>query len=274
VLKTGLPVIPVIFLIVITVCLAYSALQNNAHDFTVDQCSDCHAVTPVKGKRETMRMTTSIEMLCRRCHKKNNDPLSHPVEMIPENIMPPADLPLSWEGKMTCATCHDIHALPQPGVDGGSYYLRRAVTGRAFCDACHSVNPRAQEKGHANDLKMAHTKYEEGSSGSIDRVSMTCLSCHDGTMAAKGNVKAGIFTHGVAISSPRYDDKGSHPIGVKYREAMRRGGLLRPKELLNPKIRLISGKVGCASCHDIYSKLPNMVVLEGDSLCKECHGNI
>ena len=83
----------VVLLIVFSVCLVYSGLRNNAHDFSDDQCADCHAGTPVKGKRETLRMTASVETLCRRCHKKSEDALSHPVEMAPVSMVLPADLP-------------------------------------------------------------------------------------------------------------------------------------------------------------------------------------
>jgi len=263
----------VVLLIVFSVCLVYSGLRNNAHDFSDDQCADCHAGTPVKGKRETLRMTASVETLCRRCHKKSEDALSHPVEMAPVSMVLPADLPLSWEGKLTCATCHDIHASPQPGFDGRWYYLRRTVIGQAFCEACHGKNAIVPEEGgsHAGSLGVAHMKFEEGTSGRIDKVSLACISCHDGNLATKTEIKTGTWRHGSALSAG-YDPQGTHPIGVSYRRAVKRGGLV-PLERLNPKIRLVNGKVGCTSCHDIYSKLPNMLVIsnQGSRLCLECH---
>ncbi len=263
----------IVLLIVFSVCLVYSALRNNAHDFSDDQCVDCHAVTPVKGKRETLRMTASVETLCRQCHKKSEDSLSHPVEMMPETIVPPADLPLSWEGKLTCATCHDIHASPYPGFSGRWYYLRRTVTGQGFCNACHKDGALVPEKdgSHAKNLGMAHMSFAEGTGGRIDKVSQACISCHDGTLATQADVKTGTWRHGFALSSG-HDAQGSHPIGIKYRQAMKRGGF-RPLEQLNPKIKLITGKIGCTSCHDIYSKLRNMLVMsnEGSSLCLACH---
>jgi len=263
----------IILLIVLSACLVYSALQNNAHDFASDRCVDCHAVTPVKGDRQTLRMTASIDTLCRRCHKKNDDPLSHPVEMIPVDITLPADLPLSLEGKMTCSTCHDIHASPQPGVDRGSYYLRRAEIGQAFCRACHRDNAIITEKvgSHAGALEVAHMTYAEGTIGHIDKVSRTCMSCHDGSIGTTAEVKTGRWRHGVRLSSG-YDARGSHPIGVSYRGAVKWGGM-RPLERVNPKIKLIKGRIGCTSCHDIYSKQNKKLVVSnaGSGLCLECH---
>jgi predicted CXXCH cytochrome family protein len=194
--------------------------------------------------------------------------------MIPVNIVPPADLPLSRDGKMTCTTCHDIHATPQTGFIGRSYFLRRAVIGQAFCEACHRDSAIIREGGgsHARDLGVAHMKFTEGSGGRIDKVSLACLSCHnDGSLATKADVKIGTFQHGMALS-PGYGAEGTHPIGVKYSQAAKRGGFV-PLKQLNPKIRLFKGKVGCASCHDIYSKLHNRLVMsnEGSKLCLACH---
>jgi len=263
----------IVLMIVFAACLVYSALRNRGHDFLDNQCADCHASTPETGKRETLRMKASVEKLCRRCHQENKDSLSHPVEMVPVNIQSPADLPLSWEGKMTCATCHDIHASPSPGLDGTWYYLRREVIGQAFCIACHKDGPAGQEEAgsHARDLGKAHMGFAEGSGGRIDNVSQACLSCHDGAIAQNADVKTGTWRHGVALSSG-YDAQGSHPIGIKYRRSMKRGGL-RPLEGLDRKIRLINGRVGCVSCHDIYSKLPKMLVMsnQGSRLCLQCH---
>lgn len=170
---------------------------------------------------------------------------------------------------MTCATCHDIHASPRPGPDGSRYYLRRAVTGQAFCNACHGAGASARGKGDGHSA--AHMSFAEGKSGRIDKVSLACLSCHDGALASKTEVKTGVWRHGTALSYGQ-DAEVGHPIGVKYRKATKQGGL-RPRAQLNPKIRLVSGKVGCTSCHDIYSKLPNLLVMsnERSRLCVECH---
>ena len=260
-------------LLAISVCMAYSALQQNIHEFTVEQCPDCHAVTPVKGERRTLKMTAPIGSLCRRCHEKSiDDALSHPVDMVPVNIALPGDLPLSWEGLMTCSTCHNIHAAAPPGHGGKWFYLRRDVAGQPFCAACHREGPALPGMGHAQALSFAHMKYIEGGGGRIDGISMICLSCHDGTLGSATNIKVGTWRHGAPFSPANL--QGSHPIGVNYRRAMmsRRGGL-HPPERLNRKIKLIDGKVGCTSCHDINSREPMLLAISNDGagLCLECH---
>lgn len=255
--------------------VAYTLLRPTGHEFTKDQCATCHAVTPVKGKRDTLRMKASLQSLCSRCHPNQENALSHPVEMVPSSgVILPADLPLSWEGKMTCGTCHDIHSAPDSGFTGKWNFLRRRTTGSAFCSSCHDDSGTRAEtsSGHAQSLGAAHTKYVPSTEGlNIDKASMICLSCHDGTMASYSNVKVGSWKHGVALS--RYDSEGSHPIGINYRRALKNHGGLRPVEQLNPVIKLIEGKVSCRSCHDMfattYKKL--VVTMQGSRLCLECH---
>ena len=263
-----------LFLLLIVAGAAYTLLRSTAHEFTQAQCPDCHAGTPVKSKRETLRMVASIQYLCGRCHGER-DSLSHPVEIYPASVTVPADLPLSWEGKMTCSTCHDIHAGHQ-GFDGAARSLRRQVTGAAFCSACHAngAGARVADQGHAESLGKAHMKFDsEATAGSVDRISRACLACHDGSLGTADNVqiRSGSWSHGKALS--RFDPQGSHPIGVRYVRAMMKRGGLRPVGLLNRAIKLIDGKVGCASCHDPYSREHNKLVMSnnGSKLCLECH---
>lgn len=253
--------------------VAYTLLQNNGHDFSEQQCPDCHAVTPVKGKRETLRMKASIQYLCSRCHSSHiENSISHPVEMTPLSALPPSDLPLSWEGKMTCSTCHDIHA----SSGGPRRYLRRNVTGSEFCSACHTrdASLAGNGSGHVQTMGMAHMKYFPDVKGErIDGASLMCLSCHDGSIGSSSDVqvKAGSWKHGASFSP--YNPQGSHPIGVRYRTAMLKRGGLRPIGMLDPAIRLVDGKVGCCSCHDPFSKERYSLVMsnERSRLCLACH---
>lgn len=247
--------------------LAYTVLRNTAHDFTADQCSECHAVTPVAGDRDTLMMTAPVPELCARCHSDMSDSLTHPVEVVPVEAAMPADLPLSWEGKLTCSTCHDIHAEPQTVFSVTLPFLRRPVTGPAFCSACH-----IEESGHTQMIGRAHMSVDTDNAGeTVDSVSRTCLSCHDGSLGPNDNMMAGTWQHGVPMT--RFDPSGSHPIGVDYRRARSRRGGLHPATVVNPVIKLVEGKVGCSSCHDPYSGEQKKLVManRGSRLCLGCH---
>jgi predicted CXXCH cytochrome family protein len=43
--------------------------------------------------------------------------------------------------------------------------------------------------------------------------------------------------------------------------------------MLRKEVKLYEGKIGCGSCHNIYSKEKYMLVISNDSsvLCLECH---
>ncbi len=255
--------------------LAYALLTGGGHSFTDQQCLDCHVTTPIKGKRETLTMRAPVRDLCIRCHKRYlENALTHPVEMVPSSATVPADMPLSWDGKMTCSTCHDIHASP-PGVSSSTRaYLRRNAVGAELCSACHGNTAAGSVRNkHSAGLSVAHMKYTpsaDRSADRIDKLSHMCLTCHDGSLGTEANsqISAGSWKHGSSFS--RHDPQGSHPIGMKYRAAQRRGGF-RPAGLLNHAIRLIDGKVGCPSCHDPYSREPYLLVVSNATLCTECH---
>ena len=71
----------------------------------------------------------------------------------------------------------------------------------------------------------------------------------------------------------------SHPVGVTYPIS---GALARPGKkapsvrdlaMVDPRIRLFGGKIGCGTCHDFYSTIPKFLVLDtrGGRLCRACH---
>jgi predicted CXXCH cytochrome family protein len=254
--------------------LAYALLTSGGHSFTDQQCLDCHVTTPIKGKRETLAMRAPVRDLCIRCHKSYLDnALTHPVGMVPSNATVPADMPLSWDGKMTCSTCHDIHASP-PGVSSSTRaYLRRNAIGAELCFACHGKTAGSGGNKHTAGMTVAHMKFTpsvDKSAERIDKVSQMCLGCHDGSLGTEANsqISAGSWKHGSSFSP--LDPQGSHPIGMKYRAAERRGGF-RSAGSLNKAIRLVGGKVGCSSCHDPFSRLPFLLVVSNATLCTECH---
>ena len=249
---------------------AWSALRAGVHDFSEDRCDDCHVSAPVKGDPLSRVMKAPVSELCGGCHKENA--LSHPIELVPAGIALPADLPLSWDGKLTCSTCHDIHASSSPAGESPRRSLGRAG-GRAFCEACHRSGVVEPERasGHTRVLTSAHMEFNAGQSGRIDALSALCLGCHDGTVGPSAAVKIGSFRHGVRPADSAQEL--SHPIGINYRGAMTRRGGLHPPENLDRRIKLVNGRVGCASCHDMYSRERKLLAVANEraGLCLACH---
>ncbi len=228
--------------------------KRPAHNFE-GKCSLCH-LTSSGGKRIFVK---EIDFLCKDCHRDLG--LSHPSGMKPSMPLP-AQFPLDWAGRMTCATCHDVHGNSEA-------LLRGQERGRVFCYACH----KGEMEGHAGSDQPAHSRsageaygFEVIDKGNlIDRLSMECLSCHDSSLASSANVRvgSGIWNHGSG---------NAHPIGVNYMKAYQKGGLRNPWSI-NPSIRLFDGKIGCGTCHNLYSKEKFYLVISNrdSALCFACH---
>lgn len=120
--------------------------------------------------------------------------------------------------------------------------------------------------------------------GQPDGVSKLCLSCHDGTVAIDnfgGNTNGlQMIGAGEKLGTDISDD---HPISITYDAtlATNDGGLYDPTQAnsgLGGTIdddMLISGKVECASCHDVHDAAGNSKLLlinnASSALCLTCH---
>lgn len=205
---------------------------------------------------------------CTQCHRM--EPLfSHPVGIRPR--MPtPQHLPLDG-GVMTCGTCHDADA----GHRSGSGAMLRSPTAAALCAQCHAETGSASATPHAAGLGRAHldTSGTLGRStlaithGILDSESESCLSCHDGSAAGDAGVHTARRTPGA--------DPSDHPFGVPYRDNPRQDGAIRLVRTTNldPRVRLFDRKVGCGSCHSVYSPQPDHLVMSNlqSRLCLSCH---
>lgn len=253
------------FLIALLFSGAFSALLAFAENMEKEhlfegKCGQCHLNTPLKGGK--ILLVSDVDKLCKGCHTQIGTIMSHPYGVKPSFPLPP-EFKLDWAGKMTCATCHEIHGSRK-------YLLVAEKTGKAFCMSCHRETLFKKNKyGHEVVSSLLHQpQYETvNPSQPLDRESQECLGCHDGGLAGARvvNIGGGIWQHGAG-------NAGSHPIGGDYQQAARKGGYRR-KELLNRRIRLFDGKLGCGSCHNLYSTLPAMLVRSnrGSALCFECH---
>lgn len=209
---------------------------------------------------------------CTACHRMDSM-LSHPVEITPTMAVP-SELPLEM-GKITCLTCHqeggpEAHTQSAKNHDG----MLRVSEGENLCRKCHMGADRSPAAMHGFGLGQAHlsspARYGSFSARSrgIDNETMTCMTCHDGTLASEGD------------SGRHFGDSfKDHPVGVPYSDSRLARGQppsdvpLVPVAGLNPKIRLFDGQVGCGSCHSPYSKEKHLLVMSnyGSKLCLSCH---
>lgn len=244
-----------------------SRIDSDVHNFE-GRCDDCHINVPNGVRGEKLLFIKGITQICLDCHDLS-EAVSHPVDIVPSMLVPD-DLHLDWEGRMTCATCHDIHQQKRKSLFGkGYFFLRRVETGKAFCTSCHY---KVLEEKHKADLDVAHIslEYREANEGDeIDKASADCLECHDDTVSRheRKRIVTGIWDHGI--------DGFSHPIGVRYPDS--KSPLSRKKFTevteIPPQIKLIDGKISCITCHDPYSTEKGQLVISNKrgALCLACH---
>jgi predicted CXXCH cytochrome family protein len=263
------------FSFIVLLVLVVFSLENQPHAFK--QCSLCHVSNNPSGS-QARQMTLPITMLCSsNCHDKIfSEGYMHPVDIRPQFVTIPADMPVSRSGELTCSTCHDVHADYFTPYGTSTHFLRRQEAGKAFCKICHrSLDiPRS---GHKASLTEAHFRSQyivTSSSMELDPMSKNCISCHDGSFAKSATIMAGSWTHQRNFVR---NDRGSHPIGMNY-ETTRMSKAksktdLKPIHAVDRRIRFFDGRVGCGSCHDPYSTLHKKLVMsdEHSKLCLSCH---
>jgi predicted CXXCH cytochrome family protein len=254
-----------IVLFIVCFCIFRAITGSKMHDFE-GKCVMCHTTMPDKDTTtRDLLFVDEIDRLCDKCHTINKQK-SHPI-----NVRPNKDIPLKAHldknGLLTCTSCHDVHKEDKTSIDSElSGLMWGHVKGRAFCALCHNKEALASDWRHQTALPYAHAngKLLQAPAGArLDKFSTECLSCHDGTLSKTPQVEVtqGVWQHG--------SGQESHPIGVEYP----RSGDFQYPESLPGEIRLFDGKVGCLSCHEMYSKENNKLALNNNRsrLCFSCH---
>ncbi|MBI5695795.1 MAG: hypothetical protein HZC51_08685 [Nitrospirae bacterium] len=270
--------------------------EDSPHAFTDSDCFYCHFTLPgssgVKG--EPLRFTDSITSLCARCHDMSGT-VSHLVDFVPSReFRIPAGMPLDEEGRMTCVTCHDVHMPFRDPLGEKTHFLRRGLSGKALCLACHAceddLNELCQEHvaqaggrkpGEAGDITSHKPVMDRGhgfanysvldQKSELDALSLACLDCHNETGSPDGTT--------IRNAGWRHSNSGiglSHPIGMDYyRATMEHEDMVSERDL-DARLRLFDGKIGCCTCHDPYAPGDgaSLVIGERDGyqdLCFGCH---
>ncbi len=256
------------------------------HHFS-GSCQRCHekVTEPAADNPASVgKVFVDINQACTQggCHTFDKA-LSHPLGVRPMGTIP-KDMPLDRRGYLTCLSCHDEVGRMKGWNDltgekyGRPYFLRRE-TGMEFCASCHtkmagSVVQHSHwqftTQAHLTSQRKTETQpmfYADGLQN-IDSETRTCLSCHD-------NITASVRSE-PSLGSDRSNGSQSanHPIGMVYENVFRRNNRgFRAQAAINPRIRFFDGRIGCGSCHSLYSARPKYLAapFERGVLCKNCH---
>jgi predicted CXXCH cytochrome family protein len=184
-----------------------------------------------------------------------------------------------------------VAGLPSfAGIQGSAHdFTGNAWSGNEICAPCHIPHNASKDaalwaRGSLSDLGP----YElwDGEDDVLGKRSLTCLSCHDGTLALGGitGSKMGDESPSADLGTDLTDD---HPIGVAYTmTASTRWGAAVPNSSgTSAKVGGTSGlsiynngdgkyRVECSSCHSVHgSDFGGLLRMSnyGSALCLACH---
>jgi len=242
----------------------------------IAKCERCHITNPFDGT-QVLENPINASCLSIGCHSPYlADSLDHPtlITVTENSVFPSLSIPepfwLDEDHRLNCATCHNPHP------DEAEYrpYLLRYNSVEPpifFCQECHGENdpfpsPHRQKilSAHSLPYTVAHDNHPGEGIELMDRTSAACsLECHP-----KDDVHSGF-----CIVGQREGCKG-HYVGIIYEErATPDNPEMTPREALPLVVSLHEGKVGCLSCHSIYSKKKNLqtIAIDRSALCLVCH---
>lgn len=192
-------------------------------------------------------------------------------------------------GALTAGALLLLGAPPGIAQITGTKHDFKAQTwsGGQICIVCHTPHNALSTLvplwNHATTATASFTLYASNTlnatPGQPGGVSKACLSCHDGTVAlANFGGATGGATFVTGSANLGTDLSNDHPFSFTYDGplASADGGLVTPAGLSSvvPGIPLYTGKLECASCHNVHSNM-NAPFLRasnsGSALCLKCH---
>lgn len=235
-------------------------------------CDTCHSVgASESGSDEAGEFKSDISQLCSQssCHDLDSV-LSHPVGIRPTGVIGP-NMPLDQDSRVTCLTCHIT------SLSASEDKMLHVPNEEGFCAKCHlkmGGNTRVRSHwqfstsahlGPINPNKRHLSNFSTIGDTDIDKESHACLSCHDTISAA---VQTASWSQ-----SGRRESMPDHPIGMSYQDISMRNASRYFPLMSTPQIRLFDGRLGCGSCHSLFSKQPKKLVIgnDNDRLCVKCH---
>jgi predicted CXXCH cytochrome family protein len=229
-----------------------------------DMCLSCHDGSVVDSR---------FKVWSTRHHTTDSVPSA--AVNIPTDIFP-----LDAQGRMTCATCHTAHAVPDSSDLKTVIFLRQSNVDSALCLACHPEHAQKNDfqhpLGHA-EFPVPQMILDAGGKTSTDGHVIICQTCHEphgarnAWMLVLPPSKLCIACH--TDKSPEAEPAAGAPV---HRIGQTYPGFEPPATLLDERATFGSnGELGCLSCHRLHDASGAKPLLirknEDSSLCLECH---
>lgn len=284
-------------------------------------CTSCHYSLGSAAAKQPEIALHLDEMFILQKQAKTYGPALNPVPfVVPNGDFPPtisvasidigfpAKFPLfddhgdnSWNGHITCSTCHDSHQLNAQGKEfkadpveqgGISNKFLRVGVANELCSDCHGSHgyflytyyhrarpkkPMSTKSVHwsSEECLVCHeSKPREGEEANLKfggDVIKLCTSCHDGSKAphAIHPNKVAVNAGNGKIKVPLYDDKINcltcHDFSKHYKFSSK-------ARLQNPAfIRFIKDDEDIAKIKKLKGKTQSIIAHYQSKLCFECH---
>lgn len=229
-----------------------------------DMCLSCHDGSVVDSRFKVWST-----------HHHTTDSVPSAAVKIPTDIFP-----LDDKGRMTCATCHTAHAVPDSSDIETVVFLRQPNVDSSLCLACHPAHAQKNDFQHPlgrADFPVPQAILDAGGKTSADGHMVFCQTCHEphgarnAWMLVLPPSKLCIACH--TDKSPETTLPAGapvHSIGHNY------PGFEPPATLLDERATFgPNGELDCLSCHRLHDASGAKPLLirknEDSSLCLECH---
>ncbi len=192
---------------------------------------------------------------CLKCHT-SGCPVLHPVDVKirdTECIRVPASFPRTWDGKLTCTTCHDM-----TGSNENFLRTKKPIKERYdFCFQCH--NPECYKKFNPHETISSDLSW--------DKRKKACIYCHGfGAKLEAYKACVGCHTKTPHVGAPEHLmakpekvkklTKGKSEV-VEITSMKDLKPELDEKTLKNrkPKVILVKGRIECITCHNPHPQI-------------------
>ncbi|MDH4162081.1 MAG: cytochrome c3 family protein [Nitrospirota bacterium] len=177
---------------------------------------------------------------------------------------------------------------------GGSNSVHADNTTLSSCQFCHTPHNGVAVAGaplwNRTLPNTTYTFYATAAAsttafdGGLGPNSLTCLSCHDGTVSV-GDVLVGtdgVFTANANVNADgtlgatQYnlgtDLTNDHPVGFVVDDQSGKAGLTNIAAMQTAGAKFYTGRMECATCHDPHqTTYGKFLRWSGGSMCSDCH---
>ena len=126
-----------------------------------------------------------------------------------------------------------------------------------------------EDDGGFLTLFEKNNSHPSGNAHNVDNLTALCLECHDGASAQ--DITVDVRNDPVSRKHKVMISNSDHPIGMNYNRYV--SFSKEYKQVINPKMIFVDGKVGCLTCHDPFNQEKGHLVMSDrqGALCLTCH---